>query len=102
MQRKLILVLVYLAAVPIGLAIGYYNRDYLNDWPPPAADTLPAAARPANGVESDGLPAGRDLPDPETGPIELNGSVTATVTDANGETRTITLDNVKIRPAGGE
>jgi hypothetical protein len=110
-KRKLILALVYLAALPLGLAIGYHNRDSLNDWLAPVPETLPAPAPPGSGVdlaprtapqENDRLPAGRDLLDPDTGLIELEGSVTATVTDENGETRTLTLENLTLRPAGDE
>jgi hypothetical protein len=103
-MRKMIIVLVYVAAVPIGLAIGRYYDDFFAWWSGPAI-AVPASREagepPRAGPESARPPVIRDV-DVDTGAIRFEGPVTATVTDGDGETRRIRLEDVTIRPSDDE
>ena len=109
-MKKWAIVLAFVSAVTIGLALGRYYSAEIRGWlNPPVVQSMPG---PEEGegesapVEEasvplaptgPSIPVARSLVDPDTGEIELEGSVTTTVTDEDGETRTLTLPNVRIR-----
>ena len=104
-MKKWAIVLAFVSAVPIGLVIGRHYSAEIQGWlNPPVVQTMPGPAE-VEGESAPLTPTGPSIPveegliDPDTGDIELEGTVTTTVTDEDGETRTLTLPNIRIRLA---